>query len=361
MARRRNSKSRKETNDELSLRLHDCLSLGEVELGLSCSSVAAVGNHIGQSDILFNATDEETYRLPLLLRILKSSRPLSAIPSFTVQDTVEENDAFVEAGDAIICEAVNRLEDRAAAYSAAEGVQVVACYLAPTVAKQISRIPPLSLKKNEVVSRNDVSTLIGNLEVRYETKHLEEAWGKLGSTAINYGGSGIGKKRRRSLSFATDSNGKDDEKVAILDVSDNEMAVSNDNAKIVASRRSRPEDLCPLQSISSEDSQEYAVSKTLQELIRLTLQSLKQSPSSAESNVGTGMEDEGEGTASDANSVNVALTITMQDTILSAAARSGQHQHQSGISDLPSTVASLMHHAPCLRHRHVAVSLSYAR
>jgi hypothetical protein len=360
--------------DSLGLNLHDCVSLGEVEKGLdniptTTSSKARVIDPVqnGQDGIMYSSTDEEIHRLPFLLRLLHASRPLSAIPTFLEhednlqligqQQQQQHDDMSVENAmdvedDAIICDVVNRLEDRAAAYSAAEGVQIVACYLAPAVAKHVRRVPLLPVRKNQLRNRKHTSYL----DMLYDTTLLEEGLKKIGTTSIYGRSTGRSKKRPRSSDIENDIDEEDDVKGGTSDGSENEMeTLTNDTKKDAKMKTSRDEEIIEKVIKVSEDSQEYAVSKTMQELIRVTLKSLKQSPSSTMSAIGSTMEDEeGEVGGDSANSVNRALSITMHDTILSETVPTSQHQ--SGISDLPSTVACLMHHTPCLRHRHVAVS-----
>ena len=164
--------------------LHDCVALGQVEEGLfvSSSSTTTIASSNTNTNISINTTtattnettvttntvnpcDEELQRLPILLRLLSSARPLSSVPKIAAvvkkgtatimeqddeqqdeddeQQKQETNNTNEDTEDALIQRVVDRLEDRAAIYSAAEGVEVMACHLAPFLCKRLSKLPPL--------------------------------------------------------------------------------------------------------------------------------------------------------------------------------------------------------------------------
>jgi hypothetical protein len=330
----------KSTNGK-SLSLHDSISLGEVELGLSCEH---------------RPSEEEVRRLPLLLRLLSSSRPLSCIPTFPLPaPDDEENDE--SSSDAIIQQAVNRLEDRAALYSAAEGVEVVACHLAPYVCRKISRLAPLRRTKTktpEGASKQGVE-----FEFEYGTEELA----RLATDPVLASAShSTSTSKRRKMSSeapqqqraASDGILSDDLHTDVLldDDHDEDMADASGDASNNKRRRATSERESVLAAGNSEDSQEATVTKTLSELALLVVQSLQSTTTPQK-------EDDGEGEKS-------SLSLTIEDSIL-AEPRQGQGSGSAAIgsvgggamvaSDLGSMVVSLMHHAPVLRHRHVAVSL----
>jgi hypothetical protein len=176
--------------------LHDCLSLGEVELGLTVSapttpaatSIGAVGQLeapvLQHQDHTVNSRppdpEEIRHRLPLLLRLLQDSRPLSSIPDVmlavrdnkvpssadqkqaqgigeaepttegdaaTSEKTAKEpSDGVVTSapasrkkGDVVVQGAVDRLEDSVAMDPTAEDVERVACRLAPLACRRMLR------------------------------------------------------------------------------------------------------------------------------------------------------------------------------------------------------------------------------
>lgn len=136
------------------LSLHDALALGEVESGLPTSSSSSTTEHDNDHQL------EEIQRLPILLRLLSAARPLSSIPSFGKEETTSKSnddndaDAADDRNSAAVCDAlanrvVARLEDVAATYPVAEGVDVVACHLAPSICRHISRVAPLKRKRRE--------------------------------------------------------------------------------------------------------------------------------------------------------------------------------------------------------------------
>ena len=202
--------------------LHDCLSLGEVEMGLSSSRKTA--------------SIEEVHRLPILLRLLSSSRPLSMIPSFPPPTNFEEDEGC-EPSDKIIQDAVNRLEDRAALYSVAEGIEVVTSHLAPSVCSKISLLP--TLKKDEGGTLYDIDEL---------------------SVLAAHPFSSSSKRRTRK----TSQHGE----TAAL--SENEEVSSDDDMDVSQIGTARGQNLARDRDsylrISSEDSQEATVIKTLSDI-----------------------------------------------------------------------------------------------
>jgi hypothetical protein len=96
--------------------------------------------------------------------------------------------------------------------------------------------------------------------------------------------------------------------------------------------------------VAAEDSQEATVTKTLSELASLVVSSLE--PISQPHSHDT--EEEARG--------KEQLALTIDDSILSESARGDAEGGAMEGSDLGSTVTAIMHHAPVLRSRHVAVS-----
>jgi hypothetical protein len=326
------------------LSLHDSISLGEVELGLSCEH---------------RPSDEEVRRLPLLLRLLSSSRPLSSIPTFPLPplnaDEDDENDDVLSSKsdtDDVIQQAVNRLEDRAALYSAAEGVEVVACHLAPYVCRKISRLAPL--QRTKATKGGSASAKTGAGEFGTEELARLAANPVLASTSRSPSTS----KRQKVSSEASDDLQTDDldEDEDMADVSGDATATATQNANNKRHRASAAHESV-LAAGNSEDSQEATVTKTLSELALLVVQSLQSTatPRKEDNDGGEGEE-------------KSSLSLTIEDSIL-AEPRQGQGSGSASAasigsvgggamvaSDLGSMVVSLMHHAPVLRHRHVAVS-----
>jgi hypothetical protein len=367
----------------------------------------------------------EIHCLPLLLRWLSQARPVSSLPSFNEmvppppQTAAEEYSSRVH-GDPWLEDIVARLEDRAALYAAAESIQMVTCDLAPTVCHRIGQLSPLSLvrqhrhphhhhRKNVVLPAAAASSL-------YDTTELQILAQNPLHVQPPHVGTGGGKKQRRlSLTLQHTSrndgmdhfnlpkrddgggggDGDDDDNLHGVgrsgDVSDNDsddldtttthhlaaaagatavaqFSSSNNNNRNKKRRRPKSSIDSRILSLStaSEDSPEYIVLKTLQELISLTVASLQQ-------------EDWLEGVLDQQNSYNETQTMEqeendatltnglslskMDDSILAQPARSskavanpgGSSMNTSTFVDLASTLVSLMHYAPVLQHRHVAV------
>jgi hypothetical protein len=128
------------------LSLHDCLSLGEIELGLQSSE--------NSSKEETDRSVEELQRLPLFLRILSLTRPLARIS--ILEDTEPNGEE-----DDLVNRTVERLEHVAATYSVAEGVDVVTSYLAPHTCRKISKLPPLK-KTNQSWKTKELAAVARN-------------------------------------------------------------------------------------------------------------------------------------------------------------------------------------------------------
>ena len=129
------TKDQTTTGADNPLCLHDCLSLGEIELGL----------------IQSNRAVEEIQRLPLFLRVLSLTRPLASISILETDEDGNHGDGDGDSkkNDPLVNRVVERLEHVAATYSVAEGVDVLTCHLAPSVSRKISKLPPLQMKGSD--------------------------------------------------------------------------------------------------------------------------------------------------------------------------------------------------------------------
>lgn len=286
----------KKEYEELSL--HDWLALGDLEVALAPEK--------RDEDDLGRRKDEIRH-LPLLLRILSASQPLSSIPSIIGQHTES-----VEGTDPLVDEVVSRLEDVAATYSAAEGVDALTSYHAPSICRKISRLPPLKRQKRK-----------GQWKIQ-----------DLASVAASPLGGSPRKKRRHSegLSSAGDeilaNDVENDDDVSC----DDDMSFEDSAGDAVQGQRS---DTRVQAKAASADSQEAMTTRCLTEIASLVVASLE--PFSENK------EDE-EGSPN-----GLSLTVTT-DSLLSEPA-SGLHCH------LGATLSGIMHHAPVLRNQHVAASL----
>lgn len=334
---------------EIDINLHDCLSLGEVEIGFSnFSSLDSTCREISKFEQHENY--EEVHRLPVLLRLLQACQPLAAIPNFIGYERDESSDGAPGVPDKLISEVVELLEDRAATYSSAESVQVVASNLAPAAARYFSRIPPLGVDKSSFIRRNQNWNDFTSLEPLYNTSELEVVLAEansdhpLASNKINDIKVGKGKKRKRTLHPDTDVYNKDDS-----EGSANEMDIVGDRSETLLEKQTQE---------NSEDSQQFAVVKSMRDLILSIVLSLKQSSATSEVASGNGIEDEGEAITVVNCSTNKSLYFSIQESILGESARLSK-QNQTSFCDLPATLASILHCLPCIRHRHVSVSIQH--
>lgn len=314
-------------NDTQLASLHDWLRLGEIELALSPEAQKG-------KDEMCRGRDE-IHRLPLMLRLLAGSQPLSSIPSIPRE---EESDSSEEGPiDSIIDGVVSRLEDVAATYSAAEGVDVLVSSLAPTIGRKIGKLPPLKR----------VYSGVPDLPQR---RRWEGLWDtrELATVAASPVG---GSSKKRRLSEHVSSPPQTDEIVAEEDEGDNAMKIDKEDgvrnfprkieASSAVSRESEghhdSQSFLVAAAVSAEDSQESMVVKTLTEMALLVVASLETDDNDDKSNG------------------NTALSV-MADSLLSEPGPDSTDSVGAiGGSDLGATIVALMHHAPVLRHRHVAV------
>ena len=303
--------------------LHDCLSLGEVELGLSTE----------------NRAGEEIQRLPLLLRLLSFTRPLSSVSIFDILKD-DDKDEDKEGSDPLVNTVVARLEHVAATYSVAEGVDVVTCHLVPSISRKISKLTALQKRKPGGIEW-DTAALVA------VAKHPTVS---------------RSKRRRLSTEDPSQDNKHDDDAIqdsSDLDDADEDDQPDEDNDMQVAleDKKRKRNTIQRRDSIGhdhsgAEDSQEATVIKTLSELASLVVSALEPLSSSV---IAAAADTSEEAPESCQNKGQLVLTI--DDSILSESAR-GSEEGMGGAmagSDLGSTVAAIMHHAPVLRSRHVAV------
>lgn len=259
---------------------------------------------------------EEAQRLPALLRLLSAARPLSSVPSLGLELVLGEDEGddnasgdgdggkrrreeeIREAIDPVIQQAVDRLEDRAALYSAAEGVEFVACQLAPRVTRKLSKVPSL-VRGGDGGGSPPYADSAG-----WQTDALEVAASNpltpsapVSSSAPQSAAAGAaaaakgGKKKKRrkgdsGAPVAPDEDG--DEYEDDNDLSDVNLGELADdvpgNAAAAAgteqtSRKRPPGRLREsIVLFGSEDSLESTATKTLSELALLVVQSLKTAP-----------------------------------------------------------------------------------
>lgn len=247
----------------LTLSLHDCLSLGEVE--------QTNGTAI-----------EEIQRLPLFLRVLSLTRPLASI-SILEQQQDDDDDADADesnkarSGDPLVNRAVERLEHVAATHSVAEGVDVVTCHLAPSMSRKLSLVAPL--------------TRSSKIDHHHHHHHGEWDTAALAAVARNPRTSSrsSGSKRKKSM-LAGDDNEEQvvstpEQKKGIDGSSDEEeeqeeepeekehQALSDGLPPKKKRRRDAPRR--DSMEVAAEDSQEATVVKTLSELATLVVTFLR--------------------------------------------------------------------------------------
>ncbi len=294
--------------------LHDYISLGEVEQGLSMTST--------HND---SQAQEEIQRLPLFLRLLSTTRHLVSISIF---DT-----SVGEETDPLVHRTVERLERVAAIHSVAEGVDVVTCYLVPTMTRKLSRVSPL-------------------------TRALDTS--ELTEVARNPKGNPSRKKQRLEGNTPTSDAEEDGFSEDEDDDNANDATEEDgDGEKRKKRKRSAPSNGARRRTsleIAAEDSQEATVVKTLSELTSLVATSLQPFDIHPEENP---QDDNHHKETEHSNLPHYSygkgqFALTIDDSILAETGREDTGGAME-LSDLGSTIAAIMHHAPVLQSRHVAV------
>ena len=351
----------------LSLSLHDCISLGEIEAGLNRRQ----RNHFSEKEEKDNESSlrqeeyqlrsEEVQRLPYLLRLLSSTRPLASIQPFVASKSKLKDDGVAEKvsdsietstndEDEYLDRIVDRLEDVAANYSVAGGIDVVTNHLAPSVAKTLSRLEPL-------------------VKTRVDEGY---AWNTGDLAAVARDPIAKRKRRRKETNLASKSkktkqekddetgNGADDTLGAS---SDEEEGADPMDIELEETTGDRRESFIRRDSmlVASEDSQESTVVKTVSELASLIVSSLD-NPSNHD--VEGDDDQQHTGTSSGNRKTLSLLTLDTDDILSEKAASIATSGHASDGTmegnDLSSTIVAIMHNAPILRSRHVASALCRA-
>jgi hypothetical protein len=281
------------------LSLHDCLSLGQVELGLGSNSNSTA------------PCADELHRLPTLLRLLAAARP------YAQQQQLLDNDDDDNDDDDWISRTVRRLEEVGATYSAAEQVEVVACHLAPALCRTMSR--RMSSDNN---SHHSATTI---------TKPTKLSVLKQSDTTVSIAKRQKGNDGRSRLQPRyNDLSDEDDDQSLSEEIEQQhqDLTVFNDPTK----KRDRF-----VVAAATEDSLDATVSRILSELSSAASQSLQP--------LGT-----------TTTTVDWSLAALTNDSLLAEPASSTMAAVMvGGGSDLGATVVSLMHHATALRHVDVAV------
>lgn len=265
---------------------HDWLAIGEIDCALA----------EGQRN-----PKEEISRLPLFLRLLSASQPLAAIPVLLPNQVSRKQEM---SSDPLLDSVVSKLEDVAAMYSEAEGIDALTACHAPNLTRRLSKVTPLKRKQGGWLTSELTST------------------------------GGLQKKRRLSneVHYNTASE-SDDDMVIDADIqtpfeelpreaADAGNSIPNNNLIKEIGKLHRKSDATMLK----EDSQEALVSKILQELTGLVVDALKN----------PALDDDG----------NPVALKSKADSILAEADATG----------VGPTLAALMYHLPVLRHEHVANS-----
>ena len=354
------------------LSLHDCLSLGEVELGLHLSAQqqqsasASTTPSDASRDRIAALRKREILRLPKLLRLLSMTRTLAPL---SILGSVPNDDSSSSTKDALVTRTVERLEHVAASHSVAEGVDVVTCHLTPTLTRKLSRVPSLQYDRpwsratatiagaEGTNSATDSTTTRSSKTSSSTAKRNSAAvrWDTAELAAVARSPRGSASRKRKRQTEAGTENKDDDAKEASIELDDESSEEGGEDMDVdevvpPPKQRIRTDSIQRRESldIAAEDSPEATVVKILSELTTLVVTSLEPIQSSMSSH------HNGDDTAPTSLVPKKGqLSLTTDDSILAESA-----QDDGGVmggSDLGSTVAAIMHHAPVLQCKHVAV------
>lgn len=310
--------------DEKDPSLHDWLTLGELDVALEPEK--------GKDELVLDSQrrNDEIRRLPLFLRMLSASQPLSSIPSLTkkVHESSDE-----DTSDPLVDQVVSRLDHVASKFSAAEEVDGLTSFHVPTITRKISRLRPLTKNKRKL---------------QWDTEDLAlVAASPLGPPL---------RKKRRTLEGVSSADGpaeaddaQADEDANIMSGDDDMSIEEEDKGDTAVWNAMIPGNAQGTESRNTvpSDSQEAMTTKGLIEIAKLVVASLEP--------IADNKEDE------DGHS-SVSLPITIDALVSEPASEyvTGSGGTVGGC-DLGAIVSALMHHAPVLRHCHVAVSTAWSR
>ncbi|KAI2502942.1 hypothetical protein MHU86_11529 [Fragilaria crotonensis] len=286
--------------------IHDLLSIGEIEAALASNE----------------DTEAEIDRLPLLLRLLATGQPLSAVPHLMPHSQMLSTD---QTSDPFVNAVVSKLEDVAATHSAAESIDVLVNHLAPSISRRISRLQPLKRKPPDRWSTSELAaTALAPLS------HLRSKKSRLHPV-----------QRDSMYSHESDDNLEEASCDEMEDVSGN-VKMQDTPAEVVLlssyeglKRRRSEGGRESFLAGMPEDSADAHLTRVLSEVASLVVESL-QPPISAPK------EEQEETPTERILSVKADSLLSESDTTM------------SGGNDLAACLSALMHHAPVLRHRHVA-------
>eukprot|EP00934_Nitzschia_sp_Nitz4_P004391 Nitzschia sp. Nitz4//scaffold47_size129522//74066//77969//NITZ4_003556-RA/size129522-snap-gene-0.199-mRNA-1//-1//CDS//3329552815//4381//frame0 len=360
-------------NAPLDLTLHDYLSLGEVYKGLTASvsqegdarSSTATASESGNATLqVTSIADQEIQRLPILLRLLASTRHLASTDILDAFQLEQDTTRPASQDDALINKTVQELEQVAALHSFAESVDVTTNHLAPTMTKKLSRVVL-------------VKRISETGETVYDTEELYRV-------AKNPKGSyqrSSGQRKRKSAGADKKSDGADgasDQEGSDSDQSSTTGFFQQDDEDGEAPPRKVPRSKSlqrkESMEVAAEDSQEATFVKTLSELVTLVSNSLEpivapdtdfdgnnNNEDDAQGNPSVQQQESQQGNTMDRQPKKGQLVLAVEDSILAESEQDvGQSIGGMEGSDTGAMVASLLHHAPALRSRQVAQALCRA-
>jgi len=280
-----------------------------------------------ESALPYNKSSQaEVDRLPLLLRLLTTAQPLASVPSL-IDSTTKSNsgsDPFVDA-------VVSRLEHVAATHSAAEAIDMLTGHICSTISRRISKLPPLK-KRNGKWDTHDLAVVaVAPLGIRK-----------------NRSGDAIAGESDDGLDSA------DEDKLEKIDsIRDKRERDGEEESAAPPYKKKKKGELIRNGSVEgrdslllgsfAEDSQEAYVTRVWSEVALLVVESLQKQPKSSvnqKSHPDVEHPDEASPSSTEL-SVKVDSLLSESDTATT-------------MPDLGACLSAIVHHAPVLRHAHMA-------
>eukprot|EP00970_Alexandrium_tamarense_P009547 scaffold1917_cov196-Alexandrium_tamarense.AAC.8 len=318
-------------------RLHDLLSIGEIESALPASTHASSNGEPTSGGSCLEA------RLPLILRWLSAAQPLANVASSETSKQDGKYASSLPNPD----RTVPLLEDVAASHPNAENVELLVSALAPSVCKDtIGKLPPLSRRKTQTNSTDATSWNTENLDVALErlSTHGVYELHKRHQEQLHLPG-----KRQKIDSadgyIATHADGDDSD----MESADKEQ----DMMKVEASTDSLSSFFARASS-AANDSHEAALRSALRELVGLVKASLRSAITVCGPSLESGHVDTANAFFKETGFVTPGLSV--QSDSLFAEKDSMMSSIGGGWSGLAVMLPILMHHSPVLRHEHVALT-----
>ena len=324
------------TNDNvINNELHDLISIAEIEAALSSFKPSST------------TTEDDSFgiRLPFLLRCLAALQSRSDVMPYLEEMETQTSRLNLNS-------IARLLEDVAAAMSGAENVEDLVALAPSLCGDTIGKIPQLPRMKRDVFGYDGIVETVGGGGYTWSTKGLSDALDHLAQIDVRLNKRGndnedfLGKRQKLDDDSMYDSDDED-----ILPPTQSLIGTDKDAPTIPGGNSYTFHQT----TFAANDSYESAMRRTLQELISLVKSSLDSGHGLDGMNQG-----EDDKAMNDSSNLKEATSIqtpllTLKSESLLAETNPASASFGGACSSLSVMIVTLMHHAPALRHDHVAV------